>query len=143
MKAKYAIVLFIIGLCFCQFSKIYQDSVDLPGGTSLQTAKTITMTVWDDDLKGKVHEKFPHLSKKQLDGLFIRWRSSQSLIGDKETTVSILFGIQYQGELKDAKAIIEYVKELVENSAEEYFQSLPPDTETNLLYKQQNGVHYA
>ena len=136
MIKKLLIIFIALIVGSCTISKSYQNSIALPEGTSLETARKIATSVWNDNYKEKIHNRFAHLTETQLNGLFINWRIFKPFRGDKKATVSIIVGIRYQGNLSEAEAIVEYGTSIIEEAINKYFKNRNLPTQlTNLFHR--------
>jgi hypothetical protein len=94
-------------------SKTERRVVELPAGdsrTSLATAEQICRDLVEGGFYLDIQTKFPALTQEQLKGLFLTWNFGKFQSGD---SVFITTGINYQGNLSQAKDIADHCQSLV------------------------------
>lgn len=123
MIKKLPSILLMLSLFGCiPVTQNYQDSVVLPDGATLKIAQEIGMSVWNAGYREKIRDKFPEISDKQLNTIFIKWIILKSTTGNKKTSILIITGMQYQNNGIDPKIVVKYGKTLIEKAVEEYFK---------------------
>jgi hypothetical protein len=125
MKTLSTILLFTLsfaGFSACvQVNKSERRVVELPKTdprTSLPTCESIVRDLAANGLFQKVHEKFPQLTDAQLKGMFMTWNEGNFQNGK---SVFILTGINYQGDLNQAKDVADFLEAEAKKAVESFF----------------------
>ena len=109
-------------LSSCTVTKGYRGYIELPEGTSIETAKEIVTNVLNDGFIEKISKKFPNfdpVNNPRKQGIFLYWGYSRKAGGPKKA--HILLVINYVGKLDNQDEIFQYGKSIVENYVREYF----------------------
>jgi len=107
------ICLFMVG---CSVTTAYQNTVELPKGTTTETASKIVSTIWQKGFYEKIKMKFPDVDPSQYKP-FLGYKKSLS----KDTLV-IIFGVKYKGKLDKAKNIVEEERKITQGAVDYYFK---------------------
>ena len=94
--------------------------IDLPTGTSLDKAKEIVTSIWDDNFVGKIKEKYPDfdpVGNPSKQGLYLRWGYRNSPDGPQD--IHLLLTVTLSGSSDQIDGIVEYAKSLVEQYIQE------------------------
>ena len=120
MKSKlfsFIVITFLFSMS-CTVSKNHQEQVNLPTGTTIETAEKIVSTIVNDGFFKKIMNKYPKLNTKE-DSISIFSGYTKGSSGPKD--IHILIVIKYTGKLYEPKEIASYGKGLVEKYLKEYF----------------------
>jgi hypothetical protein len=125
MKTLSIILLFTLsfsGFSACvQVNKSERRVVELPKSdsrTSLTTCESIVRDLAANGLFQRVHDKFPQLTDAQRKGLFMTWNEGNFQNGK---SVFIMTGINYQGDLNQAKEVADFLESEVKKAVESFF----------------------
>jgi hypothetical protein len=123
---KLLIILFLIGLTACSFTRGYQDTIDLPEGTTPKKGLEIVMAIWNDNFVEKITGKFPHfdpIKNPNKYGILLHRVEFTPVTPKGVKRVFIKIAIKYEGKLEDAKEIVEYGKSIVKEELKKYLPS--------------------
>ncbi len=122
MKARPIILLAALIFAACiQASKTERRVVELPKTDprmSLSTCESIVRDLVAGGLSQRVRDKFPRLTDAQLKGIFMTWNEGQFQTG---RSVFIMTGINYQGDLSQAKDVADFLESEAKKAVESYF----------------------
>ena len=107
----------------CTISRSYRGRIELPEGTSVETAKEIVNNIMNDGFIEKISDKFPNFNpvkNPKKYGVFLYWGYRHGKSGPEG--VHILFVINYVGKLDNRDEIIEHGTIIVEKYIREYFK---------------------
>jgi len=108
----------------CTISRSYRGRIELPVGTSVETAKEIVNNIMNDGFIEKISNKFPNFNpvkNPKKHGIFLYWGYMHGKSGPED--VHIRFVINYVGKLDNRDEIIEYGTSIVEKYIREYFKN--------------------
>jgi hypothetical protein len=125
--AKISTLLYLLTLIACSVTYTYQDTVDLPIGTTFTTALQIAESVWADNFMQKISDKFPNfnpLENPQTQGinLFTVYGRSPDKKEKREGAIFIKLSISSTGKIDNAEEIVKYGKTIVQKAVEDYFK---------------------
>ena len=125
---KISTVLCLLTLIACSVTKGYEGTVDLPIGTTMETADRIVNSIWEDNFVQKISDKFPNfnpLENPQTQGIHLVYVYSPS--PDKkeknESEIFIQLAVNYTGKLDNAEEIFQYAKSIVQKAVADYFKN--------------------
>jgi len=123
MRSLPAILLATLIFSACiQVNKSERRVVELPKTdtrTSLSTCESIVRNLAENGLSQRLHEKFPKLTDAQLNGIFMTWNEGQFQTGK---SVFIMTGINYQGDMDQAKDVADFLESEAKKAVESYFE---------------------
>jgi hypothetical protein len=114
------LVTLIFSACI-QANKSERRVVELPKTdprTSLSTCESIVRDLAAGGLSQRVRDKFPKLTQAQLKGIFMTWNEGQFQTGK---SVFIMTGINYQGDLNQARDVADFLESEAKKAIESYF----------------------
>jgi len=114
------LVILIFSACI-KSSKAERRVVELPKTdprTSLSTCESIVRNLAANGLLQRAHDKFPQLTDAQLKGIFMTWNEGQFQTGK---SVFIMTGINYQGDMNQAKDVADFLESEAKKAVESYF----------------------
>jgi hypothetical protein len=104
-----------------QVNKTERRVVELPKTdprTSIATCESIVRDLVAGGLSQRVRDKFPQLTEAQLNGIFMTWNEGQFQTGK---SVFIMTGINYQGDMNQAKDVADFLESEAKKAIESYF----------------------
>lgn len=124
--SKILIIVFLTVLTACSITRGYQDTIDLPEGTTPEKGLEIVMAIWNDNFVEKITGKFPHfdpITNPNKYGILLHRVEFTPVTPKGEKRVLIKIAIKYEGKLEDAKEIVEYGKSIVKEELKKYLTS--------------------
>lgn len=124
--SKCLIIVLLTVLTACSITRGYQDTIDLPEGTTPEKGLEIVMAIWNDNFVGKITGKFPHfdpIRNPNKYGILLHRVEFTPVAPKAEKKVFIKIAIKYEGELEEAKEIVEYGKSVVKEELKKYLPS--------------------
>lgn len=132
------ILIILLFVMSCTISKNYQEQINLPPGTTVETAEKIVSTIVSDGFFKKIMNKYPKLNTKE-DSINIFSGYTKGSSGPKD--IHILIVIKYTGKLYEPKEIAGYGKGLVEGYLIDHFANMNECHRT--LLQMSDGLRFA
>ena len=104
-----------------KYTQTERRTVELPAGhpeATLATAEQICRGLVAHGFAAEIRKKYPMLTQAQLEGIMLSWNSG---VFKGRTTIFIMTGINYGGDLPQAKAVADDCQALVKRAVEERF----------------------
>ena len=116
MRKKFLVsyILFCLLIATCTITKERTFEINLPEGTTLETAQEILKFIVEDGFNEKISKKFTNIDPSKHELVL--------LIQLRDMAAFVIVGIKYEGKLDSAVEIAEYSKTIAEESINNYFK---------------------